>query len=299
MAETYSTQIFTGLMGESSQRNTEFQDYKSLFHCLLTMLFLNLFLLSAGLSMYRMLHMVTQVPLVRSVTHSVYEIGFWLENYYEQLNLIDGVFLDSDMKRLEPMTALYAPDADWRNKIIEVDNIEPVLENHLFEDLLWCHVLIDKAINRETIESLNGQVWGVSVNDLGMPCIDTIADSGEEVARSCITECDHLARNGIVHTVDKVVLSSQVETRGPTPALPAGARPKPIKPNPTGRPAWMKDEAPDDAPASYTRPKRRYEWDEFDDDAITDGAKSAAVTSTAASASFLAVMIPGVLLLLL
>jgi len=215
-------------------------------------------------------HFITKVPLVRSVTHSVYDIGYWLDNHYEQLNLIDGVFLDSDMRRLEPLTGLFAPDADWRNKIIEVDNIEHVLENHLFESLLWCDTLVEMAEKRQTAESQNGVVWAISVNDFGMPCFDTITDFGEEVARSCVTECDILARNGIVHVVDVVILSETVETRGPLPPLPEGARPPNVRPegvlNSGGETPWYVDDSSNqDKPVDYSRPKRNYDWDEVDD----------------------------------
>ena len=256
-----------------------------------------------------MMHFVSQVPLVRSVTHSVYDIGHWLDNHYEQLNLIDGVFLDSDLRRLEPITGLFAPDEEWRNKIITPDMIEPVLESHIFETLLWCDVLRDYAKEGKTVESQNKAIWSISVNDFDMPCFDTITDFGEEQARSCVIECDHLARNGIVHVVDKVLLNQDIATRGPMMPLPEGARP-PIKDRPDGildkhdtNPWYHKGD--DDKPVDYSRPKRQYGFDEVDDDPNfkddtgNKGEKSGAVSTQRREAILVTATIPLFLLLLL
>jgi len=210
----------------------------------------------------RHVHFITKVPLARSVTHSVYDIGDYLGNYYEQLNLIDSVYLRSDMRRLEPLTAVFAPDHDWRNKIIDLERIEYILENHLFEGLLWCDYLLALESRGERIESLSGQEWGLSVNEFGMPCFDSLI--GFTRVSSCVTECDHLARNGIVLIVDQVILSEEVATRRPTPPLPPGARPprpKGIAGNGVGGLDFGSGGA-----LSFSRPKRLYTWEEADDD---------------------------------
>lgn len=208
-----------------------------------------------------MIHFITAVPLVRSVTHSVYDMGWWL-GFVEQPNLIDSVFLRSDMKRLEPLTAIFAPDEEWRNKIIPMERIEPVLENHLFEDLLWCHTLVGIAKSKGTIESLNGYTWYISLNSAGYPCFDTIED-GKQVTQACITECDVLARNGLVHVVDKVILYEKLETKAPSPAPPPSVRP-PIDPDDGGIPGPQDRPDPNSLSTEFTRPKRLYDWNVFD-----------------------------------
>lgn len=207
------------------------------------------------------------------MTHSVYDIAWFLGGFFQQINLIDSVFLRSDMKRLEPLTALFAPDIEWSNKIIELDEIEPVLENHLFTGLLWCHTLLEKSKTREQIESQSGNLWSISENQEGMPCFDTIAAFGDESQQACVTECDILARNGIVLVVDKVLLVTELPTRGPTPALPPSAR-APTKPSgglnrPSGEgggPGEVNGYTGPTPPVSFSRPQRLYEWDQLDVD---------------------------------
>lgn len=241
----------------------------------------------AAILSYSMLHFITRVPLVRSITHSVYEIGDWLGRYYEQLNLIDSVFLDDDMKRLEPMTAVYAPDSEWRNKKIELDNIEYILESHLFEALLWCDVLLEYAPGSghenegKKIESLSGAEWSITKNGLGMPCFTIFIGLGEQLA-SCVTECDVLARNGIVHTVDKVMLDTPVATRGPSPSLPPIERPPRDVYNNNGRPSGQTGQGSNgyldgETDVSYSRPKRLYGWDEVDTDATSSAKRQGVV----------------------
>jgi hypothetical protein len=162
-----------------------------------------------------MLHFTTKVPLVRSVTHSTYDIADWLGHFYDQLNLIDSIFLDDDMKRLEPMTALFAPDYSWRNKVIPLDRVEYILESHIFKSLLWCDVLREYAPGSghenegKKIESENGAEWAITLNGKNMPCFTAFIGLGQQLD-ACVVECDILARNGIVHALDEVLLDAQV-----------------------------------------------------------------------------------------
>ena len=147
-----------------------------------------------------------------------------MEDYSGQITLIDTVFLKQDMRRLLPLTAMFAPNSDWDNKLIKLEDISKViLENHLIENLAWCDTLVKLA--GEKIDTLNGQLWMVSVNEHGKPCFDTKVPGGESY-KSCIVECDILARNGIVHLLDKVMLFETPETLGPqAPTVPTMSRP--------------------------------------------------------------------------
>ena len=159
------------------------------------------------------MHFITNLPVPKSVTHTVYDIAAELPDYADQIRLIDTVFLKQDMRRLLPLTAMYAPNSDWGNKLIKLEDIGKImLENHLIENLAWCHKLVERA--GEKIDTLNGQLWTVSVNEHGKPCFDTKIPGGESY-KSCIVECDILARNGIVHLLDKVMLFETPDTLGP------------------------------------------------------------------------------------
>jgi len=161
------------------------------------------------------LHLIAALPVPKSVTHYVYDLGASWEDYTTQITLIDTVFLKQDLRRLAPITGLFAHNDDWANKVIELEDIsKAVLENHIFAELWWCSTLRDMV--GQDLESHNGQTWTVSVNETtNMPCFDTVAVFGGPIRRSCITECDILARNGVVHKVDKVLFFEVPRTAGP------------------------------------------------------------------------------------
>ena len=186
--------------------------------------------MNLGLSLTDLLsyvHFTTVMPTPISVTHSVYDIATLINNFTTQVALIDAVFLREDMRRLLPMTAMYANNAGWENVAVQLEDIETkVLENMIFDDLMWCDDLREIAADpsRNRVESQNGRLWFVSVNEDNMPCFDTIAVFGQETQRSCITTCDILARNGLVHELDKIMLFEAPETVGPQAPLPPIAR---------------------------------------------------------------------------
>ena len=166
------------------------------------------------------------LPVPKSVTHSAYDLASEWEDYTTQVTLIDTVFLKHDMKRLLPITCLFAPNDDWANKVVEVDDIsKSVLENMIFAELQWCDTLREMA--GERLESHNGQTWKITVNETtNMPCFDTEQVFGGPIRRSCITKCDMLVRNGIVHQIDKVLFFEVPETVGPQPpSIPTARNP--------------------------------------------------------------------------
>jgi hypothetical protein len=71
----------------------------------------------------------------------------------------------------------------------------------------------------ERVDSHNGQTWLISVNEAGFPCFDTIEVFGGAAKKACVTQCDILARTGIVHELDTVMVYDVPETR-PPPATP-------------------------------------------------------------------------------
>jgi uncharacterized surface protein with fasciclin (FAS1) repeats len=226
-----------------------------------------------------MMHFVDKVPRVRSVTHSVYELGIFL-GFEQQINLIDTVFLDEDMNRLTPLTALFAPNEVWANKIVSLGTIETILENHLFENLFWCKDLM--TMEGQMIDSLSGEEWTIRINDEGQPCFATIEEFGQPTLLSCITKCDILARNGVVHEVTTVMLKEGMATRGPSPPTPPTYR-MPTKPSGgNNRYKPEGDRGPDTptAPVSFSRPEFLFDDDVITDDQAQDLMKKAAAIPT-------------------
>jgi uncharacterized surface protein with fasciclin (FAS1) repeats len=163
----------------------------------------------------RYVHFITKLPLPRSVTHTVYDIANEDPRFSTHVSYIKIVRLESDMKRLLPLTTFFAPNEAFEGKITEAQEIaKTLLESHIFEKLLWCHTIVDLA--GSTITSYNNQTWKVSVGESGMPCFDTYADANGKIKKSCITKCDILARNGIVHEIDELLLFNPAETRPPS-----------------------------------------------------------------------------------
>jgi hypothetical protein len=160
-------------------------------------------------------HFVTQVPLPRSVTRTVYDIAKEDPKFSTQISYIDTVRLAADMKRLLPLTAFYAPNAEWEGKVTRIEDIaKTVLESHMFEKLLWCDTI--RSMKGSAITSLNNRTWEISINDAGFPCFDTYEEEDGQTKRACITKCDIIARNGIVHELDTLLLFNAAETRPPS-----------------------------------------------------------------------------------
>jgi hypothetical protein len=134
----------------------------------------------------------------------------------------------------------------------------------------------------------SNDLFGGRVNNF--PCFGTQSESGAEEVRACITECDVLSRNGIVHLIDKVLLMDVLETRGPSPAPPPGSRP-PIDPDSGGIPGTGSENRPnfEDQIAAFKRPKRQYDRSVFDDESGSSypSWQLSALTATALSLAVL------------
>jgi hypothetical protein len=164
-----------------------------------------------------LVHLTTEVPLPISVTHTVYDIAKVDPKFTTHILYIDSVQLDTDMKRLLPLTSLYAPNDAWKNKKTDMlDIADKVLKNHMFEKLLWCDKLLSMAETKEGITSLNERFWNVTKNEKNMPCLETTVEGTGNILRACVTKCDTLARNGIVHELDAALFFENPETRAPS-----------------------------------------------------------------------------------
>lgn len=160
-------------------------------------------------------HFITQVPLPQSVTHTVYDIAKEDPQFSTHVSYIDTVRLDADMKRLLPLTTFFVPNEAFEGKVTRMEDIaDSLLKNHIFETLLWCHTILDMV--GTTITSLNNYNWTISRGSNGFPCFDTYTTEDGKMNRACIKKCDILARNGIVHELDDILLFNPSETRPPS-----------------------------------------------------------------------------------
>jgi hypothetical protein len=193
---------------------------------------------------YSRVHFVEEATRPFSMTRTVYDQTNVRDDLRAQINLIDALFLRQDMDKLLPLTAMYAPTEAWDNLDIQLNQIEEVfLESHLIEKLMWCDRLREIADSTDNrVETMNGQLWVISVNADNFPCFTSRETAEGQSFRSCITECDILARNGIVHVLDTVMMYQTADTRPPSPptapiAAPPGGAPTVDNNQPTfGRP---------------------------------------------------------------
>lgn len=143
------------------------------------------------------------------MTDNVYRVGKKRDDLSFHLTLIDTVFLNPDLERLLPLTVLYVPNDAWTGTKIELEDIAPVvLESHIFKELLFCEDLLRLEGTRK--DSLNGESWFITKNDDNMPCFLTDpAMFGGPAKMACFTECDILARNGLVHVLDSLLVYTE------------------------------------------------------------------------------------------
>jgi hypothetical protein len=211
---------------------------------------------------------------------TVYTVAQKREDLSFHVTLIDTVMLNEDMEYLLPLTAIYVGNDGWDGVPIKIDDIAPViLESHIFQNLLWCNDL--RALAGQRVESLNGETWFVVVNDDNFPCFMTEETVGGEPQKACITECDILARNGIVHVMDKVLLYETPEESDvpqPTPVLDfsqPGSAPTFTRPSPPSGPV--------STPSNFDSSPSGSAFDQFSNPGSTNGGNGNGNASDAAS----------------
>jgi hypothetical protein len=173
------------------------------------------------------------------------ERGYEQEDVSHFFGLVDQA---EDIKNTldfsSPVTSLFVLDQVWAGLSVtnnssnnSVNFTEAVLENHLFLSggPYSCERLVE--LEGTTITSMNGINWTISVgqND-GLPCFTSAGTLGGDRA-ACITECNILAKNGIAHTVDFVLVTpgTSISTLAPSASM-ASAAPSvsnPPSPSPT------------------------------------------------------------------
>jgi len=169
-----------------------------------------------------LLHFTKQVPKPHSITHTTYTLAKQDPRFKIHTDYIDAVFLTDDINTLLPLTVLYVPNDILDGKKLRItDASDTLLENHVFKELLWCEKLEEHAREQSRIASHNGRTWRVTMHpETNRPCLDTVSEEGGQVFQACITECDILARNGIMHVLDDVLIYQTLEEIPAAPPVP-------------------------------------------------------------------------------
>jgi hypothetical protein len=178
----------------------------------------------------RYLHITDTVITPTAISRSVYDQTNDNPDYQLVTENIDYVdmqdMIDSDL----PITFLAPYDrAWWRVRFGALEGAE-IIKRHLFRGLLFCDVIANETI----ITAVNGEVHAVELR----------GDNDEHVfvADAFLFDCDILARNGILHHIDRVIgleyptippTSSPQPTRTPQPSLSLQPTKNPAGPPPT------------------------------------------------------------------
>jgi len=136
-------------------------------------------------------HSVTNIPSVRQTLYLRALESEHLVTHTQHMQLYPEILRSVQLR--SPLTAFAVPNRPWEYH--DIPDMEPILENHLFVNLYSCADLT----NGRQLTSVNGATWIVSIiND--MPCLNSFR------SRACVTQCNVLANNGILHVVDNVLI---------------------------------------------------------------------------------------------
>lgn len=166
---------------------------------------------------------------------TIYDLIASMNDYQTLRNLLDTVSLGGTLERRIPLTVLIVDNNIWDSQIVPLEELEQVLQNHVFEGYLTCDDF--RLRSGTTIASVNGNEWNVEVQQDLSICLSSL----DATVTACITECDLPAYNGLVHKLDNVLTQEAFETRSPTTALPPAAVPPSTaaQPVPTASPVAM------------------------------------------------------------
>jgi len=78
-----------------------------------------------------------------------------------QVTLLSYAEMGDYVDEMESVTALFASDEAWEQKVIKTNQLVDVLENMIFEETLSCDEL--REMDGKTVKSTNGEEWKVSV----------------------------------------------------------------------------------------------------------------------------------------
>mmetsp|Transcript_45248 Transcript_45248/g.109518 ORF Transcript_45248/g.109518 Transcript_45248/m.109518 type:complete len:696 (-) Transcript_45248:3399-5486(-) len=171
------------------------------------------------------LHMTDRVITPTAVSRSVYDQTKENPDYSLVTENIDFVDMQDYIDRDLPITFLAPYDrAWWRVRFSTIDG-EAIINRHIFRGLYFCDVIA----NMTEITSVKGDVHAVELR----------GDNQENlfIGGAFVFDCDILARNGVLHHIDRV-LDMEYPTEPPT-----------TSPAPTGTPAPSVSFQPSQNPA--------------------------------------------------
>jgi hypothetical protein len=179
---------------------------------------------------FRYLHITDKVITPTAVSRSVYDQTNDNPDYQLVTENIDYVDMQDMIDSSLPITFLAPYDrAWWRVRFSALEGAD-IINRHLFRGLFFCDVIANETI----MTSVQGDVHAVELR----------GDNDEHVfvGDAFLFECDILARNGILHHIDRVIgedyptippTSSPEPTRTPQPSLSQQPTKNPAGPPPT------------------------------------------------------------------
>jgi uncharacterized surface protein with fasciclin (FAS1) repeats len=170
------------------------------------------------------LHTMDTAITPTAVSRSIYDRSNENPEFSLLVENIDFVDLTDLVDRDLPLTMLAPDNRAWRR--IEFGTLDggDIIKRHIFRGLFFCDVLA----NLTEISAVNGDVHGIELRGA--------YNESLWVGGAHIYECDILARNGVLHHIDRVI-GMEYETVPPT-----------ISPAPTITAAPTSSEAPSLAP---------------------------------------------------
>lgn len=171
------------------------------------------------------LHMTDRVITPTAVSRSVYDQTKENPDYSLVTENIDFVDMQDYIDRDLPITFLAPYDrAWWRVRFSTIDG-EAIINRHIFRGLYFCDVIA----NMTEITSVEGDVHAVTLR----------GDNQENlfIGDAYLFDCDILARNGVLHHIDRV-LDMEYPTEPPTTSpAPTGTPVPSVSFQPSGNPA--------------------------------------------------------------
>ena len=179
------------------------------------------------------LHTLDTAITPTAVSRSIYDQSNENPEFSLLVENIDFVDLTDLVDRDLPLTMLAPDNRAWRR--VEFGTLEggEIIKRHIFRGLFFCDVLA----NLTSVSAVNGIVHGIELR----------GEFNESlwVGGAHVYECDILARNGVLHHVDRVI-GMDYETVPPTisPAPTITASPTSSEP-PSNAPTELFQQGPD------------------------------------------------------
>ena len=176
------------------------------------------------------LHMTDKVITPTAVSRSVYDQSNDNPDFQLVVENIDYVDMQNMIDQDIPITFLAPYDTAWWRVRFGALEGEEIIKRHLFRGLWFC----DTIANETTITAANGEIHAVELR----------GEKGEHVyvGGAYIFNCDILARNGVLHHIDRVIgldyetdppSSSPAPTITPQPTTTFAPTKNPAGPPPT------------------------------------------------------------------